>query len=62
MGTSGAKQSKKQRKVGRNALSCQRYKATHRREKNKARKLKKHLARFPGDVIAEKAYTLVKAF
>lgn len=48
----GAKKSKKQRKVGRNAASCARYKNEHRREKNKLRRLTKHLALFPNDHCA----------
>lgn len=43
---SGAKDSKKQRKVGRNATFCKFYKNTNRREKNKIKKLIKHLATF----------------
>ena len=41
---------------------CPRYKVLHQREKNKARKLAKHLKRFPDDAIAQKAYTIVKVF
>lgn len=50
-----AKKSKKQRKVGRNSAYCLRYKNSHRREQNKARRLKKHLERFPNDLCAKKA-------
>ena len=56
-----AKRSKKQRKVGRNAVACLRYKNTHRREHNKARRLARHLARFPSDAIATAALTACKA-
>lgn len=56
-----AKKSKKQRKVGRNAEYCRFYAATHRREKNKAVRLKKHLARFPADRCALKALEVCKA-
>lgn len=50
-----AKQGKKQRKWGRNAAYRLRYKNSHRREQNKARKLRKHLIRFPNDLCAKKA-------
>lgn len=50
-----AKQSKKQRKWGRNSLTCAHYAASHRREHNKVRRLKKHLARFPADATATAA-------
>ena len=45
----------KSRKVGRNALSCKSYKNSNRREKNKIRKLKKHLRWFPDDKCASAA-------
>lgn len=50
-----AKQSKKQRKWGRNALSCASYQNASRRERNKLRRLGKHLKRFPGDKTAQDA-------
>jgi hypothetical protein len=50
--TKKAKKTKKQRKYGRNAASCQAYAASNRRERNKAVRLKKHLAQFPGDKVA----------
>jgi len=53
-----AKKAKKQRKYGRNAAYCQYYTATNRREKNKSKKLKKHLTRFPNDKVALKALEL----
>ena len=52
---SGAKSSKKQRKYGRNAAYCLHYKNTNRREKNKLKKLAKHLARFGNDNCAKVA-------
>jgi hypothetical protein len=55
-----AKKSKKQRKLGRNAVYCQYYAATNRREKNKIKTLNKHLARFPDDKVALKALELCK--
>lgn len=47
-----AKSSKKNRKYGRNAVSCLRYKNSHRREHNKLRRLKKHLKKCPNDATA----------
>jgi hypothetical protein len=41
-----AKKTKKHRKHGRNKLSCQRYVSEKRREKNKVRRLKKHIKRY----------------
>lgn len=55
VGVQKAKAGKKQRKWGRNALSCQAYKNSHRREHNKIRRLKKHLARFPDDKVGAAA-------
>lgn len=52
---SGAKSSKKQRKYGRNASFCLTYKNTNRREKNKMKKLSKHLAQFGNDNCAKVA-------
>ena len=53
--THKAKSSKKNRKYGRNAASCLHYKNTNRREKNKLKKLAKHLARFSNDNCAKVA-------
>ena len=50
-----AKKTKKHRKHGRNANSCAAYKASHRREHNKVRRIKRHLVRFPGDAVAKAA-------
>ena len=56
-----AKKSKaKGRKVGRNSLSCQRYKLEHRREKNKLRRLRKHVKVHIADLCAMKAIDLCK--
>lgn len=52
---SGARDSKKHRKVGRNADYCKAYANTNRREKNKIKKLKKHLAKFGNDNCAKAA-------
>ncbi len=51
-----AKKTKKQRKHGRNKVFCNAYKLTHRRERNKIVRLKKHLIRFPADLVAKKAH------
>lgn len=50
----GAKSSKR-RKYGRNAAYCLSYKNTNRREKNKIKKLIKHLAKFSNDNCAKVA-------
>lgn len=57
---SGAKASKKQRKHGRNAIFCKAYKSTSRREKNKLKKLEKHLAVFVDDYVAKHALAACK--
>lgn len=56
-----AKKTKKQRKFGRNAIYCAHYLRTHIREKNKIKRLKKHLVRFPDDKCAINAMDLCKA-
>lgn len=56
-----AKQSKKQRKVGRNANSCLAYKNSNRRERNKLIRLKKHLKRLGADRCAVAAVDRCKA-
>lgn len=48
-----AKKTKKHRKHGRNSATCAAYAASHRRERNKVLRLKKHLIRFPGDAVAK---------
>ena len=58
---SGAKDSKKHRKVGRNAIYCKAYANSNRREKNKLKKLAKHLARFTNDNCAKVAIGNTKA-
>lgn len=45
---------KKGRKIGRNKKSCELYRAQHRRERNKIRKIKKYLKRHPNDKQAAK--------
>jgi hypothetical protein len=55
-----AKKTKKQRKFGRNAKYCLYYKVTHVREKNKMKRLKKHLIKFPNDKCALEAINRCK--
>lgn len=43
---------KKGRKLGRNEKWCQAYRTRGQREKNKARKLRRHLKRHPEDLQA----------
>ena len=50
------KQGKKNRKHGRNKAFCQQYRLEGRREKNKARKLAKHLKYQPTDQLAKAAF------
>lgn len=50
-----AKKSKKLRKVGRNANFCLRYRNENRAEKNKIKKLIRHLGRFANDNCAKVA-------
>ena len=57
---SGAKKSNKCRKLGRNASYCLSYKNTNKREKNKIKKLVKHLARLPNDAVAKAAIARCK--
>ena len=44
----------KQRKYDRNRKWCESYRNRGQREKNKVKKLRRHLARFPGDKVAVK--------
>jgi hypothetical protein len=50
-----AKKTKKNRKHGRATASCLIYKNSHKREQNKAVRLKRHLKKFPDDVTATDA-------
>ena len=43
------------KKAGRNKDWCKAYRTRGQREKNKLRKLKKHIARHPNDLVAKKA-------
>lgn len=47
---------KKGRKIGRNAEKCKAYRAAGRREKNKKRRLAKHLRNHPQDLAAAASY------
>ena len=51
-GLQKAKKSKKQRKHGRSKDYCKIYALSHRRERNKVVRLKKHLKLFPDDRCA----------
>jgi hypothetical protein len=55
MSTQKASGGKKNRKWGRNKVSCLAYQNENRREKNKLSHLKKHLVRFPDDACAKAA-------
>ena len=46
--------SHKGRKIGRNRIKCERYKLTHKREKNKIRRILKHLKKHPNNLEAKK--------
>lgn len=48
------KKGKKTRKYDRNRKWCQSYRNRNQREKNKVKKLRRHLVRFPGDKVAAK--------
>lgn len=51
---------KKSRKAGRNANRCKAYKLSNTRERNKMKRLAKHLLRFPGDMVAVEARKLTQ--
>ena len=51
---------KKNRKWGRNKVTCQAYRMAGRREKNKRAKLLKHLQKFPDDKGAKAALANLK--
>ncbi|MFQ6011539.1 MAG: hypothetical protein ACE5KG_05150 [Nitrososphaerales archaeon] len=51
---------KKGRKIGRSKEKCQRYRAAGTREKNKIRKVRKHVRRHPNDAVARRALDLLK--
>jgi len=47
-----AKKTKKNRKHGRNKVWCEVYRREGRREKNKCKRLRKHIVRHPNDNVA----------
>ena len=49
MAEKATKGGKKGRKIGRNKLKCERYRAAHRREKNMARRAGRYLLKHPND-------------
>jgi hypothetical protein len=55
-----AKRTKKQRKYGRNAKYCTWYAATHQREKNRLKRLLKHIKRHVADLCALQAVQVCK--
>lgn len=55
-----AKKTKKHRKHGRSKVSCAVYRASHRRERNKLRRVNRHLLAHPGDKVAVAARTRLK--
>lgn len=57
---SKANGSNKMRKVGRNSIACKVYANTNRREKNKIKKLVKHLVKFANDDCAKNAVKAAK--
>lgn len=48
------------KKYGKKAASCERYRTEGRREKNKARKLRRHIKRYSQDKQAETALNRLK--
>lgn len=46
--------SHKGRKIGRNKIKCERYRLQHRREKNKIKKILRHLQNHPNNLQAKK--------
>lgn len=59
-----AKGGRKNRKVGRSKTVCQAYRSSHRREHNKAKRLRKHLLKCPNDacgrVALERCYLVIR--
>lgn len=47
-----AKGGKKGRKIGRNKICCATYRAENRREKNRIRRIKRHVRKYPNDTQA----------
>lgn len=40
------------RKIGQNKQKCESYAALHKREKNRERRVRKHVRKHPGDLVA----------
>ena len=53
--TVARKRGKKNRKYGNNIAFCTRYRNEGRRDRNKKRKLERHLKKFPNDIQAQRA-------
>ena len=53
-------ESNKSKKMGRNAKKCERYKVMHKRERNKASRLLKHIKMHVHDVTALAALKLIR--
>ena len=49
------------RKIGRMKAKCERYRLAHKREKNKIRKILKHLRKHPNNLQAKKRIEELKA-
>ncbi len=60
--TKKAKKSKKSRKWGRNRVRCAQYRARCIREKNKLRRIRAHLERFPDDLVAVERMRYFRAY
>lgn len=53
MGGLKAKKGKKNRKFGNNKVYCTRYKNEGRQEKNRIRRIKRHIKKQPNDLVAQ---------
>lgn len=62
MGKVNRRGGKKGRKIGRNLTKCAWYRNSKRREKNKIKKIKKHLKRHSQDFMSAKRLTELEAF
>lgn len=56
-----AKSGKKNRKHGRNLIWCKAYRSRRQREKNKVKRLRKHMLRHPADHVAAECLSVCKA-
>lgn len=50
------------RKIGRNKAWCESYRRRHQRERNKIRKIRKHLKYFSGDKQSKKRLVELRVF